>query len=256
VGLRLIIRAAFVAVVVAACAVGFVRATSASTTTAQTCAAFGRVKTLHGHVSMSINDTATGEAPGIAGTSTVSLARHATGVAVHLTKARVTVQPWSGFRGGAKGGSFVANDTLSFTDGGGKTQTGTLKANGASRAAAAALVVTGSCHYALVATFTNMAAYSGDVGNGYPRPVGGGLVTPGRPVPASLKLSGSASVIAEPVGGDCQILAGLGCATFSGGWADDYETLKECNAVVAERCTSVHNTDFTDAKISWSISPG
>lgn len=254
---RLIVRAVLVAVVGAGCAAGFVKATSASTASMQAC--FGSIKTLHGHVSMTLNEVATGDAPGIAGSATVSLARHAANVAVQLRKAKSRLGPtWTGFIGKSHGGSFVAEDSLTLRDGGGDAETGTLTAKGAPRTATAGLVAAsagGSCGYELSVGFGHASTFSGSLSVSHTNSISIGFVTPSRHVPPSLKLSGGAVVSAEPTGCELIVRPG-GCATFSDGWANDYETLKECHSVVAANCSKPGDTDFGDAKISWSLSPG
>jgi hypothetical protein len=233
-------------VVAAACAAGVITATSPAAT--QACA-LSSVGKLHGHVSMTFNESANGVIPGTPYTVTVSFARHATNVAVHLKKLKSKVPGYYFFVGGSNGGSFVVNDTYSG-DG-----TGTMTASGKSLPITAGLGGhAGPCRYQLSVSFLIRTTSTGTAAAGYSGTVGTTFTTPQRTVPSSGKLAGSTIV---PAAYDCDITYGTaGCAGFSDGWSTKFAMLKRCGATSAGTCQSEDDTDFGDATISWNLSPG
>ena len=108
--------------VAAATAAGFVTANSPAATQACRLTSVGR---LHGHVSLALNESATGVIPDTQHSITVSLSRKATNVSVRLAKQRSRVPGYYVFLGGSSGGSFAVDDTYAS----GETS-GTLTANG------------------------------------------------------------------------------------------------------------------------------
>lgn len=235
-----------VGVVAAGCAAGFVTATSPAAT--QACA-LSSVGKLHGHVSMTFNESANGVIPGTPYTVTVSFARHATGVPVHLKKLKSRVPGYYVFIGGSSGGWFVVNDA---NTGDGE---GTMTASGPSLPFTAGLAGhAGPCRYQLAVDFRIRATSTGTAANEYSTTVGSSFVTPQRKVPSSGKLAGSTIV---PAASDCDLTYGTaGCAGFSGGWTTKFTMLKRCGATSAGTCQSEDDTDFGDATISWNLSPG
>lgn len=236
---RLILVAGAVAVATAA---GFVTANSGA---ANRCglAAF---KTLHGHASMTYSESANGEIPGANKSVTILFNRQATDVPVHLhrLKANPRLPGYYVYVGGSSGGSFNVSDASTGAD------EGTMTANGASLPIIAGLGGhAGPCRYQMSVSFRIRAATTGDAAQGYPTMIGITFTTP-----QSKKLSGSTIV---PGAEDCDITYGTaGCAGFSGGWTTKFEMLKRCGATSAGQCQSAEDTDFGDATISWSLSPG
>jgi hypothetical protein len=235
---RLIVVAAIVA---AACGAGFVTANSPAAT--QRCM-LASVKSLHGHAAMTFNESANGVIPGTPYNVAVSFNRQANNVAVHLKKLKSRVPGYYVFVGGSSGGSFAVDDA---NTGDGE---GTMKANGPSLPIIAGLGGhAGPCRYQLSVSFRIRATPSGTAANGYSTTVGTTFTTP-----QAKKLTGSTIV---PAADDCDITYGTaGCAGFSGGWTTKFVMLKRCGATSAGTCPSADDTDFGDATISWSLSPG
>jgi hypothetical protein len=125
-----------------------------------------------------------------------------------------------------------------------------MKANGPSLHTLAGLGGhAGACRYQLSVAFAIRTTPSGEATSGYPTAVDSTFTTP-----LSKKLSGSTIV---PAVSDCAIDYGTaGCAGFSGGWTTKFTMLKRCGATSAGKCQSADDTDFGDATISWSLSPG
>ena len=125
-----------------------------------------------------------------------------------------------------------------------------MKADGASLPITAGLGGhAGPCRYQLSVGFRIRAKATGEAANGYSTMVGTTFTTP-----QSAKLTGSAIV---PAVNDCDITYGTaGCAGFSGSWTTKFVMLKRCGATSAGQCQSADDTDFGDATISWSLSPG
>ena len=251
---RLIRRGLVVAGVSAACAAGFVTATSASTASTQACR-LASVSSLHGHISMTVHETASGEIPGTTHSEVISLSRQASNVAIDLKKKRLKVRGWIGYYGYSHGGTFAVEDTVAFT---GSDTSGTLTANGPPTkvgAVLAAAIVNGSCGYELGVSFRKKATFNGSPGLSYAATVSNAVVTPSRKVPPSGKLAGSAQVPLE--WDDCALLESPGgCVAYSGAWSTDFTMLKRCNATSAGKCPSADDTDLGEAQISWNLSPG
>ena len=153
-------------VVAAATAAGFVTANSPAATQACRLTNVGK---LHGHVSLTFHESATGVIPGTSHSITVSLSRAATNVGVHLTKLRTKVPGYYVFVGRSSGGSFAVDDTYASDEG---TETGTLTAKGAARSFTAGLAGhSGPCLYQLSVGFWTRATFSGTwTGRGTRRP--------------------------------------------------------------------------------------
>jgi hypothetical protein len=239
---RLIVVAGIVA---AACAAGFATASSPAATQANRCG-LASYKSLHGHVSMTYNESASGEIPGANKSVTILFNRQATSVPVHLhrLKANPRLPGYYFYTGGSSGGSFTVNDASTGAD------EGTMTASGPSLPFIAGLGGhAGPCLYQLSVSFRIRAAATGDAAVGYSSYIGSTFTTP-----RSKKLSGSTVV---PGAGDCDITYGsAGCVGFSGGWTTKFVMLKRCGATSAGQCQSLDDTDFGDATISWSLSPG
>ena len=235
--------------VATATAAGFVTANSPAATQACRLASVGK---LHGHVSLTFNESATGVIPGTLHSITVSLSREATNVGVHLTKLRTKVPGYYVFVGRSSGGSFAVDDTYASGD-----DTGTLTAKGAVRSFTAGLGShSGPCGYQLAVSFWTRASFSGTIdGSRYSTAITDSLLTRSRKAPSSGKLVGSALV---PVDADgCGIDYGTaGCVGYSGGWSNDFTMFKRCGTTSAGTCPSNEDTDFGDATISWSLAPG
>jgi len=237
------------AALAAACAAGFVTATSPAAT--QGCA-LSSVSKLHGHVAMTLHESATAKIPGTEHSISLTLSRQASDVSVHLKKLR-TKSGYYVFVGGSSGGSLDVNDTYS-SDGG---QSGKLTADGPVKGLTAGLGGhPNTCLYQLSVGFWIRAAFHGNFdGSPYTTGISDSLLTRTRKVPASGKLAGSALV---PVDADgCGIDYGsAGCVGYSGGWSNDFTMFKRCGTTSAGTCPSDEDTDFGDATISWSLSPG
>lgn len=233
------------AAVATATAAGFVTANSPAGTQANRCG-LAAYKGLHGHASMTYDESAHGEIPGTNKSVTISFNRQATDVPVHLhrLKANPRLPGFYVYTGGSSGGSFSVNDASTGAD------EGTMTAGGPSLPFIAGLGGhAGPCRYQLSVSFRIRAAATGTATDGYPTMVGITFTTP-----QSKKLSGSAGV---PGAYDCDITYGPeGCAGFSGGWTTKFEMLKRCGATSAGTCQSPDDTDFGNATISWSLSPG
>ena len=237
--------------VATATAAGFVTANSPAATQACRLTSVGK---LHGHVSLALNESATGVIPGTKHSITVSLSRHATNVSVHLAKQRSRVPGYYVFLGRSSGGSFSVDDTYADDQG---TETGTLTAKGAPRSIGAGLAGhPNTCLYQLGVAFWTRASFSGTIdGSRYLTAMSDSLLTRSRKVPSSGKLVGSALV---PVDADgCAIDYGTaGCVGYSGGWSNDFTMFKRCGTTSAGTCPSNEDTDFGEATISWSLAPG
>ena len=237
--------------VAAATAAGFVTANSPAATQACRLTNVGK---LHGHVSLTFHESATGVIPGTSHSITVSLSRAATNVGVHLTKLRTKVPGYYVFVGRSSGGSFAVDDTYASDD---ETETGTLTAKGATRSFTAGLAGhPNTCLYQLSVGFWTRATFSGTLdGSRYSTAMTDSLLTRSRKAPSSGKLVGSALV---PVDADgCGIDYGTaGCIGYSGGWSNDFTMFKRCGTTSAGTCPSNEDTDFGDATISWSLAPG
>jgi hypothetical protein len=246
-------RVIFVAgAVAAATAAGFVTANSPAATQACRLTNVGK---LHGHVSLTLNESATGVIPDTQHSITVSLSRKATNVSVHLAKQRSRVPGYYVFLGGSSGGSFTVGDTYASDD---ATSTGTLTASGSPvRSLTAGLAGhPNTCLYQLGVSFWTRATFSGTLdGSRYSTAIIDSLLTRSRKVPSAGKLAGSALV---PVDADgCGIDYGTaGCVGYSGGWSNDFTMFKRCGTTSAGTCPSNEETDFGEAMISWSLAPG
>jgi hypothetical protein len=243
-------RVMFVAAVVAtATAAGFITANTPAA--AQACR-LTNVHKLHGHVTMTFDESATAVIPGTSHSITVSLSRQATNVPVHLTKRRTTVPGYYLFAGRSSGGSFAVDDTYASDE-----DTGTLTAKGAPRSVSAALGGhANSCLYQLGVTVWTRASFSGTLnGSRYSTAMSDALLTRSRKAPSAGKLVGSALV---PVDADgCGIDYGTaGCVGYSGGWSNDFTMFKRCGTTSAGTCPSDEDTDFGEATISWNLSLG
>jgi hypothetical protein len=236
---RLILVAGAVAVATAA---GFVTANSGA---ANRCG-LSAYKGLHGHASMTYSESANGVIPGTGKSVAIVFSRQANSVPVHLKrlKANPRLPGYYVYVGGSSGGSFSVNDASTGAD------EGTMTASGPSLPITAGLGGHAArCGYFLSVSFRIRVATTGDAAAGYPTIVGITFTTP-----FSKKLSGSTIV---PGAADCDISYGTaGCAGFSGGWTTKFEMLKRCGATSAGQCQSLDDTDFGDATISWSLSPG
>ena len=246
-------RVIFVAgVVAAATAAGFVTAKSPAATQRCLLASLG---TLQGHVSLALNESATGVIPDTSHSITVSLSREATGLGVRLAKQRTKVPGYYVFFGRSKGGSFAVDDTYADDEG---TETGTLTANGAPPLSISAGLAghSNTCLYQLSVVFRTRATFSGTLdGSRYSTVMSDSLLTRSRKAPSSGKLVGSALV---PVDADgCGIDYGTaGCVGYSGGWSNDFTMFKRCGTTSAGMCPSNEDTDFGEANISWSLARG
>ena len=233
------------AVVATATAAGFVTANSPAATKANRCG-LASYRGLHGHASMTYNESANGVIPGTGKSVSVVFSRQANDVAVHLKKlnANPRLPGYYVYVGASRGGSFAVKDT---NTGDGE---GTMTATGPSLPIIAGLGGhAGPCRYQLSVSFRIHAAAQGDATTGYPTTIGDTFTTP-----LSKKLSGSTIV---PGAADCDITYGTaGCAGFSGSWTTKFEMLKRCGATSAGKCQSADDADFGDATISWSLSPG
>ena len=141
--------------VATATAAGFVTANSPAATQACRLTSVGK---LHGHVSLTLNESATGVIPDTQHSITVSLSRKATNVSVHLAKQRSRVPGYYVFLGGSSGGSFAVDDTYA-----GEETSGTLTANGGPvRSLTAGLAGhPNTCLYQLAVSFWTRATFSG-----------------------------------------------------------------------------------------------
>ena len=230
-------------------AAGFVTANSPAAT--QTCRLTSAGK-LHGHVSLTFHESATGVIPGTSHSITVSLSRKATNLGVRLTKLRTRVPGYYVFFGRSSGGSFAVDDTYASDE-----ETGTLSANGPPRSIGAGLAGhPNTCRYQLSVSFWTRASFSGTLdGSRYSTAISDSLLTRSRKVPASGKLVGSALVPVEADG--CGIDYGTaGCIDYSGGWSNDFTMFKRCGTTSAGTCPSNEDTDFGEATISWNLSVG
>jgi hypothetical protein len=166
------------------------------------------------------------------------------------------------FLGGTGGGTLQVNDTYADSIGGPsasgeQTADGPGVSDGVYNLAFLDLNPT-SCTYQLEIEFAVPTTSSG----AWPMPpdpgAGGVATTPQLPIPANLKLSGSADLPAyydgcagsSPVGG-CYQMSG-----FEGGyaWAQELDMLDTCGSVVASNCTQGNPQEGT-ASYSWNISP-
>lgn len=236
--------------VAAATAAGFVTTNSPAAT--QACR-LTSVDKLHGHVSLALNESATGVIPDTQHSITVSLSRKATNVSVRLAKQRSRVPGYYVFIGRSSGGSFAVDDTYA-----GEETSGTLTANaGPVRSFTAGLAGhPNTCLYQLAVSFWTRATFSGTLdGSRYSTAITDSLLTRSRKAPSSGKLVGSALV---PVDADgCGIDYGTaGCVGYSGGWSNDFTMFKRCGTTSAGTCPSNEDTDFGEATISWSLAPG
>lgn len=234
------------------------------------CPSWARVKAFHGSGSMSFAGSATAPEPGSGLTKTVALARDASGLHIRLGGRVDPVKPTiqaggktiklpTEFLGGASGGKVSVGDTYAYSDSG---VTGTLSAGAPLQipgAGAAFLVLyPHGCSYQLTASFDVATIYSGvPWGDKGGFGASGGAITPKRPIPKSLKLTGSAPLSAYYTG--CSDVTDIspdeqGCYEFGGGWATDFNTLKTCHSVVAENCGPDDEEEGT-AHVSWSLTP-
>jgi hypothetical protein len=248
--LRVIVLAA---VVTTATAAGFVTANSPAATQACRLASVG---TLKGHVSMTVNETASGVIPGTKYSEVVSLSRQASNVAIVLKKKKLKIPDWIGYSGYTKGGSFTVADSIAFTE---SDTNGTLTANGASPQKLGAILAVslagGNCGYVLSVRFGIKATFAGSIGLSVSPYVSDFLITPARKVPSSWRLAGNAVVPLELSQCDFRLSPG-GCVMYSGGWSNDFTMLKRCNATSAGKCPGERETDLGEAHISWNLSPG
>jgi hypothetical protein len=245
--LRLILISAAVAATTAA---GFVTANSPAATQACRLASVGK---LHGHLSMSVHETATGLVPGTTRSEVVSLSRQASNVSVQLKKKKLRIPGWTGYYGYSQGGSFNVADSFDNGSGG----TGTLTGKGAPKRLGAVLAASpgGGCGYELGVTFALKTTFSGSISLSVSPSVSDFIITPSRKVPSSGKLAGSATVRLEPTG--CALIYSPGgCVMYSGGWSNDFTMFKRCGTTSAGKCPSDDETDFGEAQINWNISPG
>jgi hypothetical protein len=237
-------------VVATATAAGFVTANSPAAT--QACR-LASVAKLHGQVSMTFHESATGVIPDTKHSITVSLSRQAT-IGVHLKKLRANprLPGYYVFFGRSTGGSFDVDDTYASDE-----ETGTLTANGAPRSIGAGLAGhSNTCLYQLSVSFWTRATFSGTLdGSRYSTAISDSLLTRSRKAPSSGKLVGSALV---PVDADgCGIDYGTaGCIGYFGGWSNDFTMFKRCGTTSAGTCPSDEDTDFGEATVSWNLSLG
>jgi hypothetical protein len=232
---------------------------------ARACPSLAGIRAFRGKGSASFSASASGEDPGNGGVETVTLDRSNQNQRLRLAgkvKGKTlhvggkTIKPPVVFLGGASGGEITIGDTFSNT---GSGFTGSLSAAGPLKlpgAGAAAIVLYPQvCAYQLEFSFDEKTAFHGQVpipsGNG----AGGGVITPRRHIPGSLKLSGGAAVGAYYSGcSGAERPDEMGCYQFSAGWATDFQTLKLCNSVVAVGCGRDDEEEGT-AHVSWSLTP-
>jgi len=135
--------------------------------------------------------------------------------------------------------------------------TGTLTGKGVPQLVGAVLAASpgGGCGYEVGVTLGMRTTFGGNVGLSVSTFVSDFIITPSRKVPSSGKLAGSANVRLEPTG--CALIYSPGgCAMYSGGWSNDFTMFKRCGTTSAGTCPSDDDTDFGEAHISWSLSPG
>ncbi|MBS1860564.1 MAG: hypothetical protein JSS68_02520 [Actinobacteria bacterium] len=227
------------------------------------CPSWAGVKGFEGHVAMSFTQSASGVDPGNGGTQTITLDRNASHLEVDLHGRLTSNGPGilkrvTQFLGRTSGGSVSVTDRLINT---GLGQSGTASAGGPSDPWPAGLELwPRTCKYQLTAGFATRTTLSGDLPSQLePEPlVSAAAFTPRETIPAhSLKLSGTATV--DVYYERCPELNNLpgtekDCYVPSGGWLNDFQTLKFCHSVTAENCEDGGEEQGT-AQISWSISP-
>jgi beta-lactam-binding protein with PASTA domain len=212
-----------------------------------------KAEAFQGTASTSFSATASGDDNNL-GTTTVSLSRSADALRIDLNFVGSSAVG-TAFEGSATGGAVSVKDlyTDSNPDG---TTTGAQSASGPTLPQSSALLVTvpGTCDYQLSLSWGIDTTETGQ----WPNPpdtnpsVDGNAHTPPRPIPADLNLSGTATVPAYDAGPN-----GYGKPYYEIGsdpFAQEFETLSECHAVIASNCGPNDQPEGA-ATISWNLSP-
>ena len=222
------------------------------------CPSLARVASFHGLVnSLSFSGTATGTDPGNGGSQTIGLEREASNLQLKLAAKVTGALPGYGvvtfFTGKSKSGAISAVDTFANT---GTGQKGTVNAIGLPKVlSAAALFSAKLCAYQLEVTYVVKNRFTGDSAVEPGLSISGSAITPRRPIPASLKLTGAAMIHAYRGGcANSQPPDPHGCFQFGGDWANDFDTLESCGSVVAVNCGPPDQPEGT-AQIRWNFSP-
>jgi len=246
-----------VRLVLATCAA--VAALLAGPMTAGACPSLSRLRAFHGSAgSVSFSDTASGTDPGNGGIETVALNRSATSLHIALGGKLTARNGVTIFAGKTSGGGVSVSDAYTNT---GTMLTGTESAGGppdvAIPGAEAAVLVLfpRTCKYQLLISFGVNTTFSGSEAVRPGAAVTASVYSPQEHIPASLKLSGSATIDAYYTG--CRsgpIPPEKGCYRFGGGWVTEFETLKLCRSVVAVNCEPGDEPQGM-ATFSWSLSP-
>ncbi len=201
----------------------------AAPTAASACPSYTKVKAFHGFGSARLEESASGT-DSIGGTVSLSLDEGATAVQYPS----VTPAPGEHHRvfagkpeGGAKGGVVGAEDSYTDNDSPGPVTTGAQTAHGPTVSGEAEIGFSPSgCTYELSFSFGVATTSSGTWPNPPDHGVTGTVYIPVRPIPADLKLSGSATV---PLEGDTT--SGLGDYTPLGlgpgnQWWEEFKDLR------------------------------
>ncbi len=222
------------------------------------CPSLARVASFNALVnSVSFSGSVTGKAPGAGGTETIGLLRDASNLRVTLGGKVAGPLPGFGvvtfFSGKSKTGAVSAKDTFAMSGGGPK---GTVNAIGLPKLLSATVLLSSKlCAYQLMVTYVVKNNFTGDAAIKPGLSITGSAITPRRPIPASLKLSGVATIhsylsgCARSTPPDPQ-----GCFQFGGSWALDFDTLERCGSIVAVNCGPPDKPEGT-AHIRWSASP-
>jgi hypothetical protein len=232
--------------VIAVCALA--AALVAAPAAASACPSYAHVKSFSGTASESFAASASGD-DGIGGTATVSVSHLASGLKSSMT--RVSAEP-NAFQGLTSSGSITVSDAFSDPA---QMQSGAQNAGGASKPGIAHStlgLVPGTCTYVVAVGFGIATASSGNWPNNGPGlftpdlGVTGSAVSPPEPIPAGLKLSGTATVDvydgAAPQGKGYYLPAGLGAR-------DQWEAeLRDLSAATTDQ-------PYATATFSWSFTP-
>lgn len=228
---------------------------------ATACPKWSKIKGFRGDADTSFDGTVSGS-DNNGGTVTVGLDR-AGSVKIDLAgRIPKSGNTFTEFLGGTGGGILRVDDTYTDIIDGAVQAAGKQTADGPgvthNLSDLAFLVLNPTtCTYQLHIAFAVLTTSTGDWPTTPDPGAGGFAITPRRPIPASLKLVGSADVPAfyencsgsNPVGG-CYEFAGL-----DGGyqWAQEFDMLKTCGSVVASSC-GPEGQEGT-AHYEWSIKP-
>lgn len=250
----------------AVCAAVFVSPSQEATAALAACPSLTGVKAFSGSWSAAFTALASGEDPGENGAITIKLHRDATNMKINLaTKATskplpIPVGPklpglsgFTAFIGKGSGGSVTVDDTYANS---GTSLTGSL--SGGAPPTYASVILTlwpRVCQYQLLLSFGGRGVASGDAS--VPgTSVRAAAFTPRRPIPRSLKLSGSVSV--KAYGSGCANPGGppdeAGCYEYAGGWDSDFDMLKRCKSDVAVNCAP-DDAPQGAAHLSWNLKP-